>query len=336
MTATLPRTMRALELRDHGASPEALVLVERPLPVPRRGQVLVRLHAAPINPNDLMFLEGTYEIRKALPVVPGLEGSGTVVASGGGLLAAPLVGRRVAFVAGEGDGTWAEYACADAMRCAPLKKDLDLDQGATLLTNPLTAWVLMATARAEGHRALAQTAAAGALGRMLVRLARRFRIPIVNVVRRPAQVDALRAEGAEHVLDSSAPGFDEELRSRCAALGVSLAWDAVAGEMTGRLLAALPRRACVRVYGRLSSAPVTLDPDAVIFGRKRIEGFTMYEWVEKTSLVKQLAALMNVQRRLTDDLKTEIRARVPLASHAEALALAQKGASEGKVLFTLA
>lgn len=79
-----------------------------------------------------------------------------------------------------------------------------------LLTNPVTAWVLFARVRREGGGAFVQNAAAGALGRMLVRLAARHRVTLVNVVRRAEQADELRAEGAEHVLVSSTPGFEDE------------------------------------------------------------------------------------------------------------------------------
>ncbi len=330
MTGALPPLMRALELREGQPAP---VLVERPLPVPRRGEVLVRIAAAPINPNDLMFLRDEYEIRKPRPTVPGFEGAGTVVASGGGFVARMMLGRRVACAAGDGDGTWAEYAVVPALRCVPLRRDVELEQGATLLTNPLTAWVLAARARRERHRGVVLTAAAGALGRMLERLLRRQGLAVVSIVRRPAQVEALRADGAEHVLDSSADGFAGELRDRAARLGATLLLDAVGGETTGRVLAAMPQGSVARVYGMLSNAPCELDPAELVFRGKRVEGFTMYDWLRTTSMLGQLLAVSKVQRRVRDVLATRVQARLPLADHAQALAKAVAGANDGKVLF---
>src|SRR5262245_61051741 len=97
----LPATMRALVARERGVE-----LAERPVPVRGRGQVLVRMRAAPINPNDLMLLDGTYEVKKPAGTIAGLEGTGTVVASGGGFVPRWLLGRDVACAAGDGDGTW--------------------------------------------------------------------------------------------------------------------------------------------------------------------------------------------------------------------------------------
>ncbi|HUJ61231.1 MAG TPA: alcohol dehydrogenase catalytic domain-containing protein, partial [Kofleriaceae bacterium] len=82
MTRALPGAMRGLARTAGGVE-----LVERPMPAPGRGQVLVRMRAAPINPNDLMFLDGTYEVKKPDGAIAGFEGSGTVVASGGGAIA---------------------------------------------------------------------------------------------------------------------------------------------------------------------------------------------------------------------------------------------------------
>ncbi len=326
----LPGTMRALVLASREGELPRPVLQERPLPVPRRGEVLVKIGAAPINPNDLLFLQDRYEVKKDLPVVCGFEGSGTVVASGGGFMASMMVGRRVACAAGEGDGTWAEYAAVPAMQCAPLRGGIDLDAGATMLTNPMTAWVL--ASRAEGHGAVVVTAAAGALGQMLNRLFRRQGRTVISVVRKKSQVDALTKDGAAHVLDSTAPGFLEELRALATKHQARLALDAVGGEMTGQLFSAMPDESIVRVYGMLANAPSQIDGKELVFKGKRLEGFTMYEWLRHTSMLGQLLAIMKVQGLLQDVLHTKVRARLPLEKHEEALTMAKESATDGKVL----
>jgi NADPH:quinone reductase len=328
--ATAPATMRALVQPRPGAE---LSLDERPTPAPRAGEVLIRVAAAPINPNDLLFLEDRYEIKKARPVVPGFEGSGTVVSAGPGLIARSFVGRRVAFLAGEGDGSWAEYAVAPAMRCVPLRRALSLEEGATMLTNPLTAWVLVGAAVREGHRAVVLTAAAGALGLMVAGLLQRRGLPPLCIVRRAEQAAVLRQRGIADVLDSSAPGFVDDLRARAEALGATLLLDAVAGETTGRVLAAMPTGSIARVYGVLSASPCQIDPDELIFRGKRVEGFTMYDWARTTSLPQQLVAVARVQGLVGDVLATRIQERFPLDQHGLALATMKTGSREGKLLF---
>jgi NADPH:quinone reductase len=326
----LPTTMRALELREQTDRP---VLTEKPVPKPRLGEVLVRVAAAPINPNDILFLNDQYDIKKPRPVVPGFEGSGVVVAAGGGMMARFLLGRRVAFAAGDGDGTWAQFAVVGAMRCVPLRASIDLDQGATVLTNPLTAWVLAARARREGHRAVVLTAAAGALGQMLNRLFLLQDRTVINVVRKPAQVETLRALGAAHVLDSSAVDFDERLRTLSTELGATLLLDAVGGDTTGRVLGAMPDGSVARVYGMLSSEPCRFDTKDLLFRGKRVEGFAMYEWLRTTSLLGQLRAVGKVQGLVGDVLATRVQAKSSLDDHEQALAIALAKSSDGKVLF---
>jgi len=69
----------------------------KPIPVPGKGQVLIKVECVPINPSDTYYLAGMYKGTYSYPIVPGGEGSGTVIASGGGFYAWTLVGKRVAF-----------------------------------------------------------------------------------------------------------------------------------------------------------------------------------------------------------------------------------------------
>ena len=138
--------MRAVQLRAYDGNPESVAVVELPVPRPGPGQVLIRVAASPINPSDLMFIRGLYGFKKPLPVIPGFEGSGTVVEAGSGMLPRFLKGRRVACAAADPNiagGMWAEYLVTSAQLCVPLSKQVDMEQGATMLVNPLTAWALM-------------------------------------------------------------------------------------------------------------------------------------------------------------------------------------------------
>jgi NADPH:quinone reductase-like Zn-dependent oxidoreductase len=329
--------MRAVELRAYDGRPESLALVERPVSEPGRGQVLVHIAAAPINPSDVMFMRGLYGFKKPLPAVPGFEGSGTVVASGGGLIARLLEGRRVACAAASPDirdGTWAEYAVTSARLAVPLRRNVDLDQAAMLLVNPLSAWALLDIARRAGHRTVVQTAAASALGRMIVRLGRRFAITVLSIVRRTEQGEALRAQGAapEQVLNSADCDFDTRLRDACRQHRVTLAFDAIGGEMTGRLLDAMPPGSRVLVYGSLAHEACRIDPESLIFESKKVEGFWLTEWLRNRTLLGQLRLLSRVQKLLVTEFRSEVQARVPLSAVSEALNRYATNMTGGKVL----
>jgi NADPH:quinone reductase-like Zn-dependent oxidoreductase len=151
-------------------------------------------------------------------------------------------------------------------------------------------------------------------------------------VRRPEQAAALQALGAEHVVLSTAPDADATLHALCAKLGVTYAFDAIAGDATDQLARALPTGGHVLVYGMLSGQPCHVDGNALVFRRLHVEGFTMYAWLEHTSMLGQLRTVRAAQRRLGDDLRSEVRATRPLADHVAALALARGSTSGGKVL----
>lgn len=332
---TLPATMRAVQLRAYDGKPESISVAEVPLPRPGPGEVLVKVFASPVNPSDLMFVIGEYGFKKPLPAIPGFEGTGTVVDAGSGLMAAFMKDRRVACAAADAKvsgGMWAEYVVTSAQLCVPLGKNVELEHAATMLVNPLTAWALVDNARRGRHRAAVHTAAASALGRMVVRLGKRFGLPIVNVVRRPQQVELLRSLGAEHVLNSSDSGFDDELRKLCHKLKATISFEPVAGEMSGRVLRAQPPRSRMLVYGGLSLKPVEIEPGSLIFEGKHVEGFWLSAWLRNRNLLTQLRVARQVQEMLAGDLKTEICARLPLEKAAEGLAQYSKDMTAGKVL----
>ena len=328
--------MRVLELRAYNARPESLVVVERPVPRPARGQDLIRMAAAPINPSDLMFVRGLYGFKRALPAIPGFEGSGTVVAAGGGLMPRILLGRRVACATadrGNPWGTWAEYAMTSAETVVPLSRSVDLEKAAMMLVNPLSAWALVDMARRGHHRAVVQTAAASALGKMIVRLGNRLSLPVLNIVRRPEQAEELRSLGAEHTLVSANADFDRQLTLLARRLGATLAFEAVSGDLTRRVLDAMPLGAQVIVYGALSLEAAQVNPGALIFEAKRVSGFWLSEWLRRMTLFERFRVSRQVQGMLAGDLQSQVKARVPLEAGAAALEQYAQSMSAGKVLF---
>jgi NADPH:quinone reductase-like Zn-dependent oxidoreductase len=337
-SATIPREMRALRATASGADLEDAVrrlAVERvPVPEPGPGQLLVRMHAAPCSQADLLYITARYGIDRPLPATPGFEGAGEVVASGGGILGRLLVGRRVAAGGHESSGTWAEYCVAGATQCLVLRDDLSFEQGATALANPITALALLALARNGGHRALVQTAAAGQLARALRRAAAAAGVGVIDVVRRAAQAEALRAEGAD-ALASEAPDFLAALTARARALSATIAFDAVGGAMTGTLVEALPRGGEVVVYGALSGERCGgIPPMQLAFGAKRVRGFEIATHLKELGLLRGFMLANAAQRLAATGVTADISARVSLEEAPAALLRYVHAMSAGKVLLT--
>jgi NADPH2:quinone reductase len=329
----IPTTMRAVRARDFEGRPDSLRVEQVAIPPLAAGQVLVKIAAAPINPSDLVFLKGLYGISKPLPVVPGFEGSGVVVAAGGGWLGRWLRGKRVACKAPEnGHGTWAEYMITEAASCIPLCKPVSLEAGASLIVNPMTAVALIDQLRAGGHRGFVQTAAASALGQMIVRLGRRYGINGVHIVRRPDQVLQLKAIGAETVLDSSAPQFEELLTAACQKLNATIGFDAVGGDLSRQVLGAMKSGAELLVYGALSGEPGQYHPRDIIFADKRISGFWLTQWIKQKNFVGKVRFASRVQGLMREELRTTVQGRFSLGDVQLAIEQYKAHRSAGKVL----
>jgi NADPH2:quinone reductase len=314
-----------------------LVIRRLPVPKPGPGQVLVRMAAATINPSDIGFLSGhgTYAERK-LPVIPGLEGSGTVVAAGSGLLPRFLKGKRVACSKlPTGNGTWAEYMLTRASLCAPLQKDVSLEDGATLVVNPMTALIFFEMIKTGKHAAFVNTAAASQLGRMLLRLSQARYIPLINIVRREEQAGLLRSLGAEHVLVSTDAGFDQKLTDLTHRLNATLILDAISGDFTQRLIDASPPGSLILLYANLSDSPVKFLPSSLWLHDRRVEGFYLGTWASKHSFLKLMSLSRQVQSLADAELQTTFQKRLPLSAAQEGLELYQQNMTAGKILLVI-
>lgn len=227
------------------------------VPVPGNGEVLIKVECAVLNPSDLYMMQGNYNGEFKYPLTPGGEGSGTVIAYGGGWRGWHLMGKRVAFTrkAEKGGkftcgGSYAEYCVTSAFQCIVLDDNKSWEQAACSFVNPLTAIGLLDKCREYKAQAVIQTAAASQLGRMIIKLFGENNLPLINIVRRQEQKDLLEKEyGAKYVLDSSKEGFDEELNKLVKELNATVALECVSGDMPGRLLQQMPAGAICISYG---------------------------------------------------------------------------------------
>jgi NADPH2:quinone reductase len=291
MTVVVPATMRQIRSLVTAGGELQLSIATVDTPQPAEHEVLVRIDAAPINPSDLGLLLAAADVSRATsagtadsPVVtapiaqqvmPGLaarvgesmpvgnEGCGIVVAAGSAPDAQALLGRTVAIIGG---ATYGEYRSVPAVSCLVLPDGTDPADGASCFVNPLTALSMVETMRMEGHTALVHTAAASNLGQMLVKICLADGVPLVNIVRRPEQVELLRSLGAEHVCDSSAPTFTVDLTTALIATGATLAFDATGGgHLAGQILGCMEAaaNATATEYNRYGS---TVHKQVYIYG----------------------------------------------------------------------
>jgi NADPH:quinone reductase-like Zn-dependent oxidoreductase len=314
-----------------------LVVKEVKIPVPGPGEVLVKISAAPINPSDLAQIRKAHSEHDLDTYIPGLEGSGTVVAAGKGILPYLWMGKRVACSKEyHTSGTWAEYIVTKAGKCFPLGKKISDEQGSMSLVNPLTALAFFEMAKQNKHRAIINNAAASALGRMVELLGKKNRIPVINIVRNQRQADTLHNIGSQYVLDSSDPAFIEELGTTASELGATLLFDSVCSKQLEEMVDVMPYGSTIVIYGNLSDEELIMfKPRTLISNNISITGYYLGNQARENGLFRNIMNLRQVTALMSRDMKITIQGRFPLSDIQKAVDTYLGNMSAGKVLLVM-
>lgn len=292
--------------------------------------VVVKVHSAPVNPSDQMVLSGTYPESKGYPFIGGLEGSGVVVEAGAD--AQGLVGKRVAFFAfSPAHGSWSDYCVTSSKTCFPLTDAIDFEQGACALVNPLTAEAMILTCTDRGHTCIVHSGASSQLGRIMVKIASKHGVKVINLCRRAENVKVLKALGAEIVIDTTADNWEATMASVFAEHKPQAFFDALCGEVGSKVVAALPPKAHIYTYGALGGVSYNIGVGNLIFLGKQIHGFSLFDEISAPARAVEVAtnALSNLAAGV---YKTDVSRRFRTADFAEALDFYGKNMSAGKVL----
>jgi NADPH:quinone reductase-like Zn-dependent oxidoreductase len=237
------KTMHAIQIENYGG-PEALKLVEVPIPQPGEGQVLIRVHAAGVNPADWKFRAGYMKQFMPLPMpwTPGLDGAGVVEALGPGVTRFRL-GQAVY---GPMAGAYAEYAVVPATDLQIKPDRLSFDEAASVPVGALTAWgAVIDTANVQNGQRVLVHGAAGGVGLYMAQFARWKGAEVFGTAS-TANLDFVRSIGAE-AIDYSAGPFEQKVRD------VDVVLDTVGGDLPQRSLQVLRKGGTlVTVAGRLA------------------------------------------------------------------------------------
>ena len=264
MTTSYSKQIRSI-VTSEGNIEISIVKVDKPIPAD--DEVLIEVHAAPINPSDIGLLltfagdlsnidisESGDGLVASIKIHPGLmatmkprldkslavgnEGSGIVVDAGKNVK--ELIGKTVGLAGGS---MYSQYICVPAINCLVMEEGTTPKEAASSFVNPLTALSFIETMKMENHSAIVHTAAASNLGQMLVKICKDDGIPLVNIVRKQEQVDILKNIGAEYVCNTSDPDFMKTLVKAVVETGATLGFDATGGgnngELPGQILSAM-------------------------------------------------------------------------------------------------
>jgi NADPH:quinone reductase-like Zn-dependent oxidoreductase len=216
--------MRALVMTKHGTPDDALAVQERPDPAVGAGQVRIRVHAAGLNFADVMARVGLYPDAPKPPTVLGYEAAGEIESVGSGADGFQP-GQRV--VAGTRFNGFAELATADVQNVIPIPESMSFEEAAAVPVVFGTAYVavvLLAGVR-PGETVLVH-AAAGGVGIAALQILRDRGAEVIGTAS-AAKHDAVRAQGAAHVIDYRTQDVGQEVTRITGGRGVDVVLDAL-------------------------------------------------------------------------------------------------------------
>jgi len=246
--------MKAIQIKQVGG-PEAMKLVELPVPAPKASEAVVKLAASGVNFIDVYQREGRYKV--ALPFVLGQEGAGTVTAVGDGVKSVK-VGDRVAWVSVL--GAYAEYAAVPAERLVPIPAGVTDRQAAAALLQGMTAHYLAYDTHPlkRGQTALVH-AAAGGVGLLLVQMAHNLGARVIATVSTEEKAKLAREAGADDVILYTQADFETETKRLTGGKGVDVVYDSVGKTTFEKGLNVLRPRGMMVLYGGSSGAVPPFD-----------------------------------------------------------------------------
>jgi len=264
--------MKAILVRQFGG-PEVLKLEEMPTPKPSDGQVLVRIHAAGVNPYDTYMRAGTYAQKPPLPYTPGSDGAGVIEAIGGGVKKVKP-GDRV-YTAKTISGAYAEYALALEDQVHTLPGKITFSEGAGVWVPYGTAYhALFHSAIAHASETVLVHGASGGVGSAAVQMARAMGLTVFGTAGTQKGLDLVKSEGAHEVFDHSKAGYVDEIMKATGGRGVDIILEMLANVNLSADLKLLAINGRVIIIG--NRGEITINPRDLMLRRASARGFTLW------------------------------------------------------------
>lgn len=319
--------MKAIQIKNPGG-PEAMELVDIPVPEPRPNEAVVKLAACGVNFIDVYQREGRYKV--PLPFILGQEGAGTVTAVGSDVKSVKK-GDRVAWTSVLGG--YAENAAVPAERLVPVPAGVTDEQAAATMLQGMTAHYLCHDTYPlkRGETALIH-AAAGGVGLLLVQMAHNLGARILATVSTEEKAKLARDAGADEVIFYTKSDFEAETKRLTAGKGVDVVYDSVGKITFEKGLNVLRPRGMMALYGGASGAVPPFDP--IVLSQKGSLFLTRPSLgnyiATREELVARSAALFGMIS--AGKLKLRIEHRYPLAEAQSAHRELEGRKTTGKLL----
>ncbi len=322
--------MLAAQLFKVGHAQDSVKVIEVPTPkITRSKELLVEIMACPINPAEILLIEGKYANIPKPPLGLGIEGAG-IVRDIGDQVTDFRVGDKVMCL---GRQNWSQFVCSGETDFIKLPHSIELDQASMLKVNVATSYLILTEYEklSEGDWVI-QNASNSGVGVDIIKIANTMGINVVSVARRDNVLGDLVKAGSKIAFtdDEDLPfKIEKNLKGKKIKLGI----DAVAGRSTERITKCISKSGTVVIYGLLSGAPCQIDPHHLIFRNIKAQGFWLSNFLSKMTYTKKIEMYNKLaQYLLTKNIDTKIAATYSLSDINQALKHAKEDARQGKIL----
>ena len=298
--------MKAIRVHEFGG-PEVMKLEDVPDLQPGPSQVVVRIHAAGVNPVEAYVRSGSYPQKPILPYTPGTDAGGVVMAVGSGVKGVKA-GDRV-YTSGPNSGTYAEQVLCGEAQVHRLPDTVSFEQGAAMGVPYGTAYRgLFQRAEAKPAETLLVHGASGGVGSAAVQLARAAGMTVFGTAGSERGLELAKKEGAHHVLNHASDGYLDELMTLTDGRGVDVIVELLANKNLGKDLIVLAKKGRVAVIG--SRGPVEINPRDAMGREADIRGVTLMAVSEQEYKAMHAALVAGLEN---GTLRPVIGQRIPLA-----------------------
>jgi putative PIG3 family NAD(P)H quinone oxidoreductase len=325
--------MTAIEIK-HPGDPDVLVPVQRPVPEPKPGEVLIEVHAAGVNRPDIVQRQGNYPPPPGASDLPGLEVAGRIAAVGAEVKGWSVGDTVCALLAG---GGYAEYAAVPAEQCLPIPAELGMVEAASLPETMFTCWTNLVDGGQlkAGETVLIHGGSSG-IGTTGIQLAKALGARVFATAGSAGKCAACLELGADLAINYKDEDFVAAVKAATGKRGVDVVLDMVGGDYVRRNIDALAQGGRHVSIATLGGADATIPIFRVMQKRLILTGSTLRprspaeKGVIADSLLKEAWPMIAAGR-----IKPHIHATFPLARAADAHRMLEDGQHVGKIVLTV-
>ena len=309
---------------------KSLSLTEAVEPQPAANEVLIDVHAASVSYMDYLMTCGGYQMRPALPYVPGTDAAGVVVACGDDVTRF-RPGDRVSCESWFGG--FAERMIAKEPSTVLLPANVDFIAGSTILQAYLTAWyALIERARLQAGETVLVTGAAGGIGLACVDVAHVVGARVIAVVGTAAKAAIVREHGAEEVIDHSRDDVGERVKALTGGEGLDVCVDNVGGALFATLARLMRWNGRLMPIGFTSGEVPSLAMNLPLLKNYSIVGVFIGAWKERFPDDARRAAETVMAWVGEGRLRPHVDRVLPLEHAAEAMSAVANRSAQGRIV----